>query len=104
MGITEEQFWHMNPRKLKPYEKARVLREDEKNFNLWLQGLYNYNALCASISRCIGGDKQAEYIDEPIRTRPLTEEEQMEQVRIERERAIAFFNGMEGKAKAEQAK
>ncbi|CAJ0592236.1 unnamed protein product [Cylicocyclus nassatus] len=60
IGITEEKFYTLNPRKIKPYEKAYHLRrrmEDENNF--WL-GQYIRYAVGSVLS------EKGEYPKEPL--------------------------------------
>ena len=44
--MTEEQFWDSDPYLAKYYRKADELRNERKNQELWLQGMYIYEALC----------------------------------------------------------
>ena len=45
MGMTHEQYWHGNPWLVKPYREAAKLKQQDDNFNYWLQGKYIYDAL-----------------------------------------------------------
>lgn len=51
MGVSYETFWHLNPRKLKPFEKAYELemesRQARMNLEAWLNGLYEQNAIAS---------------------------------------------------------
>ena len=44
--MTYKQFWEDDPMLAKYYRKADELRTDRKNQELWLQGLYVYEAIC----------------------------------------------------------
>ena len=46
IGMTYDQYWNDNPMLCKYYRQAEELRNDKKNQELWLQGLYIYEALC----------------------------------------------------------
>lgn len=46
IGMTVDQFWNDDPMLTKYYRKADGLKIDRKNQELWLQGLYVYEALC----------------------------------------------------------
>lgn len=49
MGMTEEQYWDGDPMLAKYYRKAEEIRNERRNQELWLQGMYVYDAiLCAS--------------------------------------------------------
>lgn len=46
IGMTAEQFWEGDCTLVKYYRKAEQLRNDRRNQELWLQGMYIYEALC----------------------------------------------------------
>lgn len=46
IGMTEEQYWDGDPQLAKSYRKAEEIRNEKKNQEMWLQGLYIYEALC----------------------------------------------------------
>ncbi len=81
--MTTEEFWEKDPFLVRDYRKALRLRNDMKNQELWLQGLYIYNAfgavLAASFSKT---GSNAKYLEEPIDLHPEeTLERRKEQAR-----------------------
>ena len=46
IGMTYEQYWESDPMLAKYYRKADEMKNDRKNQELWLQGMYIYEALC----------------------------------------------------------
>ena len=44
--MTYEQYWESDCALVKYYRKAEELRNEQKNQELWLQGMYVYEALC----------------------------------------------------------
>lgn len=46
LGMTYEQFWDGDPMLCKYYREAEEIRNEKKNQELWLQGMYFYEALC----------------------------------------------------------
>ena len=46
IGMTYDQFWNGDPALAMYYRKADELATERKNQELWLQGLYVYEALC----------------------------------------------------------
>lgn len=48
LGMTYDQYWNEDCMLVKYYREAYELRREERNNDLWLQGLYIYNALCAA--------------------------------------------------------
>ncbi len=95
--MSPEDYWHENYRVA--YAKADKLRKEERNREMWLQGLYIYHAVSCAINNAFS-KKKISYMDEPLRIFPLTEEEkkaeeEKKRKRIE-ERLTSFaksFNG-----------
>lgn len=46
IGMTPEQYWDGDPTLVKYYRKADEIRKERLNEELWLQGMYIYEALC----------------------------------------------------------
>ena len=46
IGMTYEQYWEGDCTLVKYYRKAEELRNEKRNQELWLQGMYIYEALC----------------------------------------------------------
>ena len=44
--MTPEQYWEGDCTLVKYYRKAEELRNEKRNQELWLQGMYIYEALC----------------------------------------------------------
>lgn len=69
IGMTEEQYWDGDPMLAKYFREAEELRKERKNEELWLQGLYVYDAVArlAPILRPFGkkGTKAELYPKEP---------------------------------------
>lgn len=103
IGMTAEQFWDKDCMLVKAYRKANELQKKRKNEELWLQGLYVYQAIinAAPVLHAFAkpGTKPIPYLDKPI---PLTEQEAKQReeaeriARYEKMRAIMF-------SKAQQA-
>lgn len=70
--MTYEQYWYADPHLVVYYRKAHELAMEERNQQMWLQGLYNYRAFSAVIemfSYGLGGKKGRKpdgYIDKPF--------------------------------------
>ena len=89
-GITESEFWGMNPKRLKPYKEAYRLELKEKDENAWMQGIYFQQALLATIGNMFRGKnaKAFTYPDKPFSsngvetksTKAISEEERKQQV------------------------
>lgn len=46
IGMSYEQYWDDDPWLVRAYRKAYELKQEITNQNLWLQGMYIYEALC----------------------------------------------------------
>lgn len=89
IGMTYEQFWNDDPMLAKYYRKAHELSIERKNQELWLQGLYVYEALCdvAPILQAMAkkGTKARPYPEKPY---SITES-QRKREKEEEERRVA---------------
>ncbi len=90
-GMSLTEFWDEDPQLVKFYDKADEIKRRQKNHELWMQGMYIYDAL-VSVASSFGKGKTFEYPDMPY---PLTasEKEEQEEIRRKRnrERAKASF-------------
>lgn len=48
IGMTVAQYWDDDVNLTKYYREAQILREEQINKQLWLQGMYIYEAVCAA--------------------------------------------------------
>ncbi len=48
MGMTYEDYWYGDASLPRYYRKAYELKKQQKNHELWLQGVYIYDALCCA--------------------------------------------------------
>ena len=94
--MNSEQYWDGDPMLVKYYRKAEELRSARKNQELWLQGMYIYEALCdvSPIMNAFAkkGTKPTPYTDHPY---PLSNKDRAEakkrQAQIEREKAKRYM-------------
>ena len=97
LGMTYNEFWHGDAKLVEVYRKAAELRDRRRNQEMWLQGMYIYEALCDAsplfrFSMKGGTVKPAPYVKEPY---PVTEAEVREreerEARLKEERLKAEF-------------
>ena len=73
IGMTPEQYWDGDPELTRYYNQAHELKNDRKNQELWLQGLYIYAAIldASPVFQAFAkkGTKPKEYFKEPL---PIT--------------------------------
>lgn len=104
--MTEEQFWRSNPRIIKVYEQCWKEEQNRTNqlVHLWV-GNYVLSSSMVALSQvmqpmlCNGKRSNAEYIDEPIRLFPKTEEEKQSEYDKMTEAFIAWGNSLVKKYK-----
>lgn len=79
-----QEFWNDDPDLLWVYrnvymekEKQKLdLEKEEINFQAWLQGLYNFNAIAGALS------KKPKYLDKPIELNPTNKTRIQENMEI----------------------
>ena len=88
IGMTSEQYWDGDCTLVKYYRKAEELRNDKRNQELWLQGMYIYDALC-DVSPVLHAfaKKGAKPHPYPSKPYPISEK-QIRQEREEKERKL----------------
>lgn len=89
IGMTPEQYWDGDPALAKYYRKADELKLERANQELWLQGMYIYEAICdaSPILQAFAkrGTKPHPYAEKPY---ALTEK-QRERNAEDKEKAVA---------------
>ena len=97
IGMSYDEFWNKDVSMVKAYRKAYELREKRRNQELWLQGMYIYEALCDAsplfrFSMKKGTIKPEPYVKEPY---PITQadvrEREEREARKKEERLKAEF-------------
>lgn len=75
-GFTAEDIDNSCPADLKPYEKAYVLEQKQKDAQMWLWwGNYGLGATLVAIERCLAGQKaKAEYLKKPLLSEDILSE------------------------------
>ena len=76
IGMSPEQYWDGDPELARYYRKADEIKLERKNQELWLQGMYIYEAICDASpilhSFAKKGTKPHPYADKPY---PITEKQ-----------------------------
>ena len=87
IGMTPEQYWDGDPILPKYYRQADELKRERRNQELWLQGMYIYEALCdvSPIFHAFAkkGTKPNPYPDHPY---SLTAKEMEDEKKLREER------------------
>ena len=97
IGMSYDEFWDGDVSRVVAYRKANELLEKRKNREMWMQGLYVYEALCDAsplfrFTMKKGSVKPEPYVKEPY---PITAAEQREreerEAKLREERMKAEF-------------
>lgn len=99
--MSEEQFWHSNPRIIKVWEESWREEMERKNdlAHIWT-GHYVMSAVQTALSQVLtpmfskGKRSSAEYIKEPVRLFPMTEEEKKAEAEKMTQAFIAWENSV----------
>lgn len=89
--MTYEQYWHGPPRLVETYRELHKLKIQQRNEELWLQGLYNYDALAVCLNNTLS-KRRKDYMKEPLKLFPPTEDEQKKQVEETRQKIVEKLN------------
>ena len=91
--MSAEEFWYGEPRLTEVYRKAHTLRQEMKNQDMWIQGIYVHRAV-SSVAESLAygfsggkGNKPSRYPEMPF---PFTKEEQERQTEINKQRTLAW--------------
>ena len=98
MGMTSDEYYKQDCELVIAYRKAEKMKREKENADMWLQGLYVYQAVSRVAPLLIPFNKNPKaepYLKEPI---PMFEEEQhTEQAKksaVENDKGIAYMNAM----------
>jgi hypothetical protein len=96
IGMTYDQFWNEDCELAKYYRQAHELKATRRNQELWLQGMYIYEALC-DVSPVLhafakNGTKPQPYAARPyaISAKEVKEKKEAEE-KVNRKKARAVF-------------
>jgi len=94
IGMTYDQYWECNPYLVEDYRKAHKLQIEQRNQELWLQGLYIYDAFGVVLANAFSskGSKKQSYIEKPIELFKKKEIDDEAVASAEKEKLIAKLN------------
>lgn len=116
MGMSADEYWNGDPQLVVAYRKADEIRKEQRNQELWLQGMYVYEAICdvAPILHAFAkkGAKVHPYSEEPY---PLTSKQkkraeerqakrQEDKMRTRMDMFVTAFNRQFAEKAAQKAK
>jgi len=101
MGMTDKQFWDEDCALVVPYRKAYQLKQEEKNYTAWLNGLYIWKALQTAPIYVNGfmpkGASVEPYYEKPIEfAKPKKKENKLQEHERMKQNGIDFMNKLAG--------
>ena len=95
--MTWDQYWYGDVWMVEVFREADKLRQQQRDVDAWLNGLYVVKAMYASVGNMLQGKekKPIDYPDRPMfveAMREKTEEEKRREIENERLRAWANLN------------
>lgn len=96
IGMTYDEYWNGNPYLVVDYRKAHKAKQEQRNWEMWLQGLYFFNALSvANANLHRGKGKPAEkYMEKPIEIYPPSAEETERRSLLKRQQLVERLNAL----------
>lgn len=82
IGMTADEYWHGDCRMLKYYFKSYKLKQEQKNQEAWLNGMYFYDALVSAMSHLNKDkNKHRNYAEKPYDFQKKDEKIKVEEAR-----------------------
>lgn len=86
IGMTSTEYWEGDNDLPKAYRKAFKLRQENKNYEAWLNGMYVYDAVVSAMSHLNENkSKHKNYAEKPYDFTPQKKEEEVEEAQAQAE-------------------
>lgn len=97
IGMSYDQFWYEDSALVKMYYQAHKYRIEQRNQEMWMQGLYICSALECTVGNLFKkkGSSPIEYMKEPLQIFPKTEKQIKAETEKERAKAIESFKKLQ---------
>lgn len=106
-GMTLDEYWNGDPYTAVYYREKHKLDIESRNQEMWLQGLYIFNAVLVAINNGINGGHE-KYISKPLELFPKTDEQKQAEIEKTRkafaEQLDSMMAAWNKKHEAEQSK
>ena len=89
--MSVDEFWDGEPILAKVYREAHEMRNEIRNQELWMQGLYNYRAFSSvieSLAYGFSGGKGSKPSKYPERPYPLSEHDKEQELERNKKRTL----------------
>lgn len=80
-GMTYDEYWHGEPIRARYYQQKHKIDIEQRNQELWLQGLYIYDAIAVALSNSFSKNSRQKYMDKPFELFPKTEEQKEDEAK-----------------------
>ncbi len=86
IGMPVEDYWEKPQRYCNYYLEAHMMKNQQRNEEMWVQGMYFYDAVRVALQNGFGkkGAKRAKYAEKPFEIYPKLKTQ--EEIAVERER------------------
>ena len=98
IGMSYAEYWEGDPLLTQYYRKAYQIKQEEKNNNAWLQGMYIYDAVSTALHNALRGmgknkPPARDYAKQPyeFKNKVKTKEEKAKEIQVEQQKAAAWM-------------
>lgn len=100
-----DEYWNASPHLVKYYREAHKCRIEERNQELWLQGLYIYNAFSVVLANAFSkkGATKHKYLDRPIELFPKAASDEEKEIQETRSKVVNVLNSFAARFTARKA-
>lgn len=100
IGVTPHDYWEGDPFLVVHYRKAHLLRIEQRNQELWMQGLYIHDAVNAAVYNNLRmfskhRPKAQKYLEKPIRITPMSEAEKQAEQEQNVQKLVDYLDKMQ---------
>lgn len=103
-GMSYEEYWHGDPWCMKAYHESYLLKQEQQNTMLWLQGIYFADAFGITLANAFSkkGSPPRKYMEKPIDIFPKTKAEEERDLADKQEKLIAGLTAWKRMAEAKK--
>lgn len=90
MGVPYDVFRHLNPTKLKPFQEAYRIKQENRDAEMWaFCGNYVLSAVITAVDACLNGKKaRSKYIEKPLLKDQIDQGKEMTEEEIQKQREL----------------
>lgn len=92
MGMTYDQYWYGDPQMVRAFYEAHKMKQEMQNFDAWLHGLYNFEALSIALANAFS-EKGTQPENYPNKPHDFSGKEKVDE-ETEKNYALAYMTNM----------